>query len=241
MIKSTRNELPRCRKVATKVRRRCSMGTTMKHRIVTGALVLAFGLSAMASTRQNPFDVIVARNVFGLRPIPETKSPEPEAPPAPLLPEIRLTGITTLLGKPIVTLQYEDKQAKKTEFPPLLAEGESYRDLKVEHIDLEAQTVAVRVGQTRDILDFVQDGVKPSTPKAMAQAGSPIPPSFQPPPIAPRSNPGQGGGREVLVTGGGAPAPMAPPQLTPEQIRQRIEEARQKQGLPPLPTAPARR
>src|SRR5688572_11913468 len=147
MVKSTRNELPRCGKVATKVRGRCSMGTTMKHRIVTGALVLAFGLSAMASTRQNPFDVIVARNVFGLRPIPEAKSSEPESPPAPLLPEIRLTGITTLLGKPIVTLHYEDKQAKKTEFPPLLAEGESYRDLKVEHIDLEAQTVAVRVGQ----------------------------------------------------------------------------------------------
>lgn len=198
----------------------------------------------MASTRQNPFEVIVARNVFGLRPIPEVKPAEPEAPPAPPMPEIRLTGITTLLGKPIVTLQYEDKQAKRMEFPPLLAEGESYRDLRVDHIDLDAQTVAVTIGEVRDILDFVQDGVKPMAPKAMAQAGQTpgVPTPFRPPtPLIPGSAGGQGNGSGVIVTGGANGAPAAPLQLTPEQVRQRIEEMRHKQGLPSLQPAPAGR
>src|SRR5829696_571497 len=77
-------------------------------------LVVGFSLTAFAELKDNPYQVIIDRNPFGLRPIP----PPPVAvvdtnPPAPPPPDIKLTGITTLLGEPRVMLQIEDKQSKK--------------------------------------------------------------------------------------------------------------------------------
>src|SRR5947209_11064533 len=61
-----------------------------------GCIVLA-AISADAITADNPFQSIVDRNVFGLKPPP----PPPAAPepPKPPLPPIALTGIMTGIGK----------------------------------------------------------------------------------------------------------------------------------------------
>ena len=58
---------------------------------------LAFGLGAtalVASPVRNPYRDIVERNVFGLRPPGPTVTVPPPAP----LPEVKLVGITTILG-----------------------------------------------------------------------------------------------------------------------------------------------
>jgi hypothetical protein len=215
-----------------KLQRKCRAGvfihnTTMKQRIAAGILTVALGFVAVAGIPENPSEVIVARNIFGLRPMPVVQPPPPEEPPAPPLPEIKVTGITTLLGKPIATLQYEDKEAKKIEFPPLLAEGEKYKDLIVERIDVEAQTVAIVIGDTRTTLDFVRNGVKPTASKTVAQAVTPAAtPAISFPNFPGRPN----GSNGVFVAGGGVVTPQTRTQMTPEQARAYLEDWRQKQA-----------
>src|SRR5262245_30678315 len=107
------------------------MCTMLNHRIMTGLVGATLVATAVANVQESPYRVIAARNPFGLRPIPILVEKAPDPAPTPPLPEIRITGITTLLGAAVVTLQYEDKEAKKVEFPPLLREGESYRNLVI--------------------------------------------------------------------------------------------------------------
>src|SRR5215213_5970102 len=103
--------------------------TMLNHRIMTGLMGATLVATTMANVQESPYRVIAVRNPFGLRPIPIPVEKAPEPPPGPPLPEIKFTGITTLLGAAMVTLQYEDKEAKKMEFPPLLREGEKYKNL----------------------------------------------------------------------------------------------------------------
>src|SRR6185503_7956384 len=74
--------------------------------------VAGFSFAALAEVKENPYQVITDRNAFGLRPIPPPPEPKKEEPPPVPPPDIKLTGITTLLGSPRVMLQVEDKQAK---------------------------------------------------------------------------------------------------------------------------------
>src|SRR6185503_15328371 len=90
--------------------------TTMKRGIITrllGALALAgLSLGAFAEMKENPYQVIIDRNPFGLKPIPIPEPPKPPEPPVIPPPDVKLTGITTLGAAPKVFLQVEDKQAK---------------------------------------------------------------------------------------------------------------------------------
>jgi hypothetical protein len=202
----------------------------MKHRIVTGLFGVTLALTAVASVRQSPYDVIVARNPFGLRPVPVVVPPPPETPLPPPLPEIKLTGMTTLLGRALVTLQYEDKETKKTEFPPLLTEGESYKKLMVERIDTENQTVVVRNGDTLMTLDFIKNGLKTAAATGPALASVPAgnPPPF---PAPPRTSAPTASDSRVLIAGGGTTPSQPQPRtaMTPDQARAYMEEWRRKQ------------
>jgi hypothetical protein len=206
----------------------------LNHRIMTGLVGAALVATAVANVQESPYRVIVARNPFGLRPIPILVEKAPEPPPAPPLPEVKITGITTLLGAARVTLQYEDKEAKKVEFSPLLREGERYKNLVVERIDTESQTVVIRNSDLRTTLDFVHNGVKPSAQPTMVASAAP--PNFfvpGPPTGAPMSP-------NVLFGN----APNSKPPLTPEQQRAQAEIIRRKQlaleqGRTGLPTPSA--
>jgi hypothetical protein len=127
------------------------------------ATVFAMSLSvnAFADAKGNPYEMIVVRNPFGLRPISAIELTKPEVVPALVLPEIKLTGITTLLGPPKALFQYEDKQTKKVEFPSPLSEGETYKTLTVVSIDTIHKRVRINNGGTETTLDFINNGVKP--------------------------------------------------------------------------------
>ena len=80
----------------------------------------------MAEVRDNPYQVIVARNAFALKP---PLPPTPPGPPEPPLSsiDVLLTGISTLGGGKKVLLQITDKSPSKggkPDFPPPLTEGE---------------------------------------------------------------------------------------------------------------------
>jgi len=225
----------------------------MKRRASTGILgaITAVGLSlgAFADIKENPYQSIVARNPFGLRPMPVPAQPPVEPTPAPPLPEIKLTGITTLLGTSKALFQYEDKQTKKLEFPSPLSEGQTYKTFTVLGIDIENQRVRIQNGETQATLDFVNDGVKP-----IVVASAPVPtrlpsPNPIPPPL--RSNPvpnnpsASNANSRVLVLGGlsaaspssavGTPVQQtaSQPTMSREEAEALIEIARQKfQGQP---------
>jgi hypothetical protein len=178
----------------------------------SGIVLAAFSLNAVGVAAGNPYDVITLRNVFGLRPIPVVQpQPEPTVPAAPR-PEIKITGITDLLGVPRALFQYEDKEAKRVEFPPLLSEGQSYKELTVVSIDAENNLVRVRNGDAEMVLDFVNNGVKPPAAASVALSPNGAPASTVPL-----------GGR-VIVSG---PTPNLPPVILARMQQQRLQEQQQ--------------
>jgi hypothetical protein len=121
----------------------------------------------------SPYQGIVDRNVFGLKPPPPPGPTAPEPPPAP---KVTLTGITTILGKKQVLGKFQmpakpPEQAK--EVPFILAEGEASGDIEILEVDVKAGNVKLKDYGTLLTLNLEKDGAKlPSTP-ATAVAGVP--------------------------------------------------------------------
>jgi hypothetical protein len=134
-------------------------------------VVFLFAATAFANNTENPYQGIVDRNVFGLRPPPPPPSNEPPKPP---IPAINLTGITTILGKKMafMTIQLPPKAGEQGKPGPtsfMLTEGERDGEIEVVSIDEVAGTVKVNDFGTITNVTF---GKLPSTP-APAMAGAP--------------------------------------------------------------------
>jgi hypothetical protein len=181
------------------------------------------GLTVFTSAevvKENPYQIIIDRNPFGLKPPPLPPPPPTNAvtdttPP----PTVFLTGISTLLGKTNAFLQLKNSQTKKDEFPPPMQAGEKQGEIEVLAIDPEAGTVRIRIGDAETTLDFDKNGLKPAGmaggPGVPPPPGNPgmVPLHVPPPPGAQNTfaNPNS----RVSVSGGGNPtasvaAPGAP-------------------------------
>src|SRR5436190_14085248 len=137
--------------------------------LLGGVIVAGFSLGAFAEVKENPYQVIIDRNPFALRPIPPPPVPQDNTPPPPPALEIKLTGITTLLGPPRVFLEFTDPQSKKTDRPPPLGEGDPYKDgISVVAIDAENGRVRIKNGDAETTLDFEKNGIKPGGAVAAA-------------------------------------------------------------------------
>jgi hypothetical protein len=178
--------------------------------------LISLSAALSAEVRDNPYQLIIERNPFGLKPPP----PPPPAPietnaPAAPPPDIKLTGITTLLGTPRVMLQVEDKQTKKPSFP-MLAEGESDMSGAVTVLAIDPDNLKVRIknGDAETTLDFKTHGVKPGAGAVAAGGPTPTPqPGAIPPP--PAFNNLQGNNNRALIGGGAVAAPVAPAGFNP--------------------------
>jgi hypothetical protein len=150
---------------------RFTQHATRNTQYVTLALAL-LAVTAQANNTENPYQGIVDRNVFGLRPPPPPPSNEPPKPP---IPAINLTGITTILGKKMafMTIQLPPKPGEQgkpngpTSF--MLSEGE--RDGEIEVVSIDENAGMVKVNDFGTITN-VTFGKLPSTP-APAVAGGP--------------------------------------------------------------------
>ncbi len=189
--------------------------------LLGGVIVAGFSLGAFAEVKDNPYQVIIDRNPFGLKPIPPPPAPPDNTPPpAPVL-EIKLTGITTLLGPPRVFLEFTDPQSKKTDRPPPLGEGDPYKDnISIVSIDAENGRVKIKNGDAETTLDFEKNGIKPGGAVAAAapvphpglQGLNPVPPV----PGVPAANlPGGGPARGAVVGGATQTAPSSAVPGTP--------------------------
>lgn len=131
-----------------------------------------------AAAADNPYQGIVERNVFGLKPPAPPPDPEANKPPPA---KIFLTGITTILGNKRALMKMTPPVTKPGEQPKeqayTLAEGERDGGLEVLEIDEKAGTVKVNNYGTVATIDFESNGVK-AAPGALPMPG--MPPTMRP-------------------------------------------------------------
>jgi len=211
---------------------------------------LAFCTAASAVPQEssdNPYQSIIDRNVFSLKPPP----PPPDTTEAnkPQTVKITLTGITTILGNKRVLMKTAPPPAKpgegpKTEQSYILTEGQREGDIEVIAIDEKTGSVKVNNGGTVQTLTFEKDGAKlpataapapvpgvvpgvpaPGFPGARGPAASPTP-SFQLPSRIPRlpNSSAQTGNAGLGNPGLGLPMNMSSPQMSVPGTQTSLEE-----------------
>ncbi len=142
---------------------------------ILGALLVCVAAKAtVPDFSRNPYQGIAERNVFGLKPAPVDSKPLPPPPPAL---KIILSGITTILPRPLALLK-----AQMPARPPEPAKEESYiltagqRDGEIEVIEINAEEGSVKVRNSGivTVLTLDKDGAKlpatlpPASPLAVA-------------------------------------------------------------------------
>ena len=111
----------------------------------------------------HPYQAIILRNSFGLREPPPPPAPPPDAAPPVNTTALKLTGLTTLLGKRAMFVFNDGKTNKVS---GLVSEGERDRfltDLEVLEIDAVSRRVKVVFSGKEMELDFVNNGLMPPT------------------------------------------------------------------------------
>lgn len=192
-----------------------AMNRLKRTAITLGATTLLIGTCAslLADAKVNPYEPIVERNPFGLKPPPP---PDPDAgkppppPPAPLA-TVDLTGITSILSSKRALLEIVPGPGKPM-IKPILAEGERVESVEVVSINVEKNEVTIKNGNTVTNLTF-------KVAKAAPAAAAPPVPGLVPKPAVPVPQPqtsynnSQSSGRyNVMVAGGsGSASPAAAP------------------------------
>jgi hypothetical protein len=185
---------------------------------VAGFVLSTFIVCSMAmaigADTGNPYQGIVDRNVFGLKPPPLPGKPEEKKAD---LPPITLTGITTILGnkRALMTMQAPGKPPQSFIVP----EGQREGDLEVLEIDEKAGTVKLNQSGTTVTLSFEKNGPKlpASVPAALpniANQGNPgVVPHPTPIPYVPGAPPPVSTGlkgiptRQIRMPPPGGPGP----------------------------------
>ncbi len=165
----------------------------------------------------NPFQKIVDRNVFGLKPPPPPPSTEPPKAPAP---KITLTGTMTWKGKKKAFLKTPPPPVKPGEQPKgeqyyIVEEGGQDREMEVLEIDEKAGTVKVKYAGSEPIsLNYTDNGAKPIA--AGPVPGVPQPGMIPPPPTGmPGVQPSIPGSRPLPTRTLRLPTPVTPPGRVP--------------------------
>jgi len=188
-------------------------------------LILLAGASAnvLADTKANPYEPILVRNPFGLKPPPppDPDAGKPPPPPPPPLATVELTGITSILSSKRALLEIIPGPGKPM-LKPILAEGERVESVEVVSINVDKNEVTVKNGGVVTNLTFkvaksspaaAAAGVPPppgAIPGQIPRPGVPVPPvqtSFNNPSY--NNNSGGGGRNAVMMAGGESAAPAS--------------------------------
>ena len=224
-------------------------------------MLASSGAEALADAKANPYDAIVERNPFALKPPPPPAPPEDPSsklPPAPLA-TVEVTGITSILSSKKVLLEIVPGPGKPM-LKPILSEGERLDSIEVVSIDVEKNEVVIKNGGVTTNLTFkvVKSAPGPAGPAAPGAVPPPavagIPSAAAQPAFGNQdySSPGRGvqvGGGATMGDGfrsipsrnirANAQAPVTAEGSVMELERNRAmnEHIRQSTGmrLPPLP------
>ncbi len=144
--------------------------------LLAGAIAICAIHSARAEDAPNPYQAIVERNAFGLKPPPPVVEPPPIVAPAPSS-KVVLTGIATVFGvKALLEITEQEPGKQPSVRKPILREGERDGSIEVISINVEKSFVKIKNGNIETNVTF-------DTPK-LAGAG-PVPnlAGFTPPPL----------------------------------------------------------
>ena len=144
--------------------------------IQVGVISCVAVFAAVHVLADNPYEKVVERNIFGLKPIPPPPPPPP--PPTPPVPKITLQGITSILGYRQVlfkalTLPGPGTPIKEQSY--ILSEGQREDDIEVLAIDEQAGTVKFNNHGTEQLLDMKTDSAKATPGAALPPAKAPLP------------------------------------------------------------------
>lgn len=114
----------------------------------------------VAMAADKPYATIVARNMFGLLPIPPPDTNPPVQPVEPP-PKITLNGIMTIFGRDqalfkVATKPKPNQPAKEDTY--VLAEGERQEDIEVKKIDHQANKVTFDNHGVMQEIDLTEAG-----------------------------------------------------------------------------------
>src|SRR5881396_1588014 len=186
-----------------------------KQRLIclVGTMVLGgVCLPALAEATSNPYEVIVERNPFGLKPPPPPAPPPTNEGQATPPAQVEVTGITSILSSKRVLLEIIPGPGKPM-LKPILAEGERVESVEVVSINVEKNEVTIKNGPITTNLTFKVAKASPApapTAGLNPAAGHPI--VVQPTIQTPFSqNPAAAGRNNVIVAGGSPSAPPAVP------------------------------
>ncbi|HLP75413.1 MAG TPA: hypothetical protein VK327_00725 [Candidatus Paceibacterota bacterium] len=152
--------------------------------VLIAGLGLGLGVHA-ASSATGPYQTIMERNVFGLKP---PADPKDNLPPPPPPSKVVLSGITTLLGnkRALVSVALPGKPQPENY---ILTEGQREGDIEVLQIDEKAGLVKITNRGIEQTLDFKTDGAKAQPAPSIQTPGvvmsQPPPPGAIPPPNSP--------------------------------------------------------
>ena len=154
--------------------------------LASAAMLGASASAVTAEPQGNPYQGIVERNVFALKPPPDPESLKPAAPPPPL---IELQGISSMFGRQQVLFRTQ-KPAKPPKPPEkvsmVLSVGQRVDDIEVVSIDEQAGLVTFNNHGVVQPLNLTNDAVKlPTGPAAAPLPGiGQVPVPGVPPPVA---------------------------------------------------------
>lgn len=184
-----------------------------------GLAIAAAGICGMevravtAGLNANPYEWIVERNPFALRP-PAPVGNVPVIPPVPPQPlaAVEVTGVTSILSTPRVLLEIVPGPGKPM-LRPILGVGERVDTVEVISINVDRSEVMLRNGSsvTNVSLKVARAGTPHSPAGGDAIAGVVVSGELQSAPQAVAN-------RRSIALGGGAPAPervMRVPRLPP--------------------------
>jgi hypothetical protein len=167
-----------------------------------------------ATSLNNPYRSIVARNAFRLRepappPPPPTNAPPP---PDPVKIDVKLAGLAQIKGVRYAYLMVPDTERPGQFVYPSLTDNPEHgrvrhgSGLEVKEIDIKKQTVRVVNGGMEVTLNFKDNGLKKDAVPGVAP-GKPGPGGI-PAPGAPGANMNRAGNTTtVFPAGGGGPVP----------------------------------
>lgn len=236
--------------------------------LIAGLLLAASVLAEVRLPADSPFQVILDRNPFGLRPVPTNVVvvAQTSAPPAQV--NVNLSGITDVGGKQKawMVIPAGGTRTNTASFSMSVGDPE-FEGIQVEHIDVQRGVVQIRKHGVPTTLDFQNHGLAYTGPVAVtppAGAGRPgrvpVPgqprPGVQVPTPGTRTLPGVNPGTAT----GGIPEPSVNPQVIParairttqepnpqpvdpaaQALQMKLQELRARQAnipFPPMPPVP---
>ena len=145
----------------------------MKIRTWLAGLAAVAGLAgttllALGEIRSNPYQSIIDRNAFALKPPPPPPDPAASLPPPPPPSNVKLTGITSMFGPSSKRAMLEILETGPGKLPkkPTLKEGEREGNVEVVSIDVEKGLVKILNNGVESVLGFTNDVAKATLPGA---------------------------------------------------------------------------